>query len=169
MNYSCDNGTIRGKSPLFFGNIMATSREKKQAYVKQRVKGKSIRKAAKASGVPVRTACRIEKDPQVKSAMARALEKVGCTDKKIATTVLEALDATKVISANIIINQGKKNATADEQDGMKPADVNTKDFVDVPDYQARIKAAELAGKFRGDFVEKSEVKHTGKAVLIFEG
>ena len=129
-------------------------KKKEKKYLRERAKGKPIRKAAKAAGVPVSTAAYCEKDPAIKSAMARALEKVGADDKKIATTVFEALDATKVISANII----RKGKTADERNGMKDADESTKDFIDVPDFQSRIKAAELAGKFRGDFIEKHEVK-----------
>lgn len=140
-------------------------KEKETAYIKARAKGKSIRKAAKAAKVSTATAVRAEADPRIKSEMAVALEKAGATKDKIAQTVLEAMDATKVISANIVINQGKKGATANEQDGMKPADGMTKDFVDVPDYQARIKAAELAGKFRGDFVEKSEVELKGAITI----
>lgn len=139
-------------------------KEAQRKYITQRVKGNSTRKAAKEAGISHATAMRAEKDPRIKSAMAKALDKVGCTEKKIAQTVLEALDATKVISANIV----RKGATASERDGMKDADENTKDFVDVPDFQARIKAAELAGKFRGDFIEKQQVEHSGSVSHVVE-
>jgi hypothetical protein len=114
---------------------------KQKRYIKERAKGKSIRKAAKAADVPFATAARAESDPAIKSAMTRALESVGCTDKKIATTVLEALDANKTVSAV----------------SGKDAGAGSVDFVDVPDFPSRLKAAELAGKFRGDFVEKHQV------------
>jgi hypothetical protein len=116
-------------------------------YITERVKGKSYRKAAKAAGISKATAFRAERDPEIKSAMARALERVGCTEDKIAQTVLEALDATKVISANVVAPNGE---------GMKDAHSMTKDFIDVPDYAVRCKAAELAGKFRGDFASDRE-------------
>jgi len=133
-------------------------KQAEKRYLKERGKGKSIRKAAKAAGVPLRTAARAEGDPKLKSEMAQALEKVGATKEKIALTVLEAMDATKVISANVV--RGRSDSLADEKDGMADAHSMTKDFVDVPDFQARIKAAELAGKFRGDFTEK--VEHSGE-------
>lgn len=123
---------------------------KEKKYMRERVKGKSMRKAAEASGVSLPTAFRTEKDPRFKSAMAAALDRAGANEDKIAKTVCEALDANKVISANII-NQGG--------DGMADAHSQTKDFIDVPDHQVRIKAAELAGKFRGDFIER--VQHSG--------
>ena len=140
-------------------------KKKQAAYVKERAKGKSIRKAARASGVPVRTAQRVESDPAVKSVMSQALERVAKRrgfkiDDKISETVIDALDATKVISANVIAPNGE---------GMKDANSMPKDFVDVPDYQARIKAAELAGKFRGDFVEQVEVKDVTKRKFVFGG
>ena len=136
-------------------------KEALKRYTKERVvKGKSIRRAAKAAGVPVATAARAE--PLVKNAMAKALASVGCTEKKIATTVFEALDATKVISATVV--RGKPDSLADEKDSMADANSMTKDFIDVPDFQARIKAAELAGKFRGDFIER--VEHSGGVDII---
>jgi hypothetical protein len=125
-------------------------------YLRERAKGKPQNKAAKAAGISRRTAIRADKDPRIQSAMAKALDKVGCTEEKIATTVFEALDATKVISANVVAKSG---------DGMADANSMTKDFVDVPDFQARIKAAELAGKFRGDFVERSELELKGAVTI----
>jgi len=136
---------------------MAKPREKK-IYVRERAKGKTIRKAAKIAGISPTTGVTLEKrDPAFRSEMHAALDKIGCTAEKIATTVLESLDATKVISANVI--RGKPDSIADQKDGMKEADEYTKDFVDVPDYAVRCKAAELAGKFRSDFVER--VEHSG--------
>jgi hypothetical protein len=51
---------------------------------------------------------------------------------------------------------------------MADAHSMTKDFVDVPDYQARIKAAELAGKFRGDFIERSQVDLNANMKMVIE-
>ena len=129
-------------------------------YTAERAKGKSIRKAAAAAKVSSATAFRAERDPAVKSAMARALERVAGGERKfedkLASTVIDALDATKVISANVIAPHGE---------GMADAHGTTKDFIDVPDFQARIKAAELAGKFRGDFLDR--VEHSGEVKLSF--
>lgn len=124
---------------------------KEKRYLKERViNKKSIRKAAEASGVNERTAFRAEADPRIKSAMAKALERAGATEDKIAQVVARNLDAQKVISANIINKSGE---------GMKDADSMTKDFIEVPDGTVQLKAAELAGKFRSDFIER--VQHSG--------
>lgn len=131
---------------------------KKAKYLKERVvKRKSIRKAAKSAGISVATAARAEKDPAIQNAMARALEKAGATEDKIAEVVARNLDAQKVISANIIAKGGE---------GMADAHGMTKDFIEVPDGAVQLKAAELAGKFRGDFIEKKQVEHVGGVRLI---
>lgn len=145
------------------------NKAKEAKYLKERIVNKKTQSAAaKAAKISRRTAIRAEQDPRVLSEMAQALDTAGGTKSKIAETVVRNLDAQKVISANIVINQGKRGATADEKDGMKPADVMTKDFVEVPDCMAQLKAAELAGKFRGDFVEKQEVKHSGNIAVTAE-
>jgi hypothetical protein len=74
----------------------------------------------------------------VQTAFQKILDDAGITDEKLGQTISEGLDAYKVISANIIRNG--KSKIADEQDGMKDADENTKDFVEVPDF--------MAGRFR---------------------
>lgn len=132
---------------------------KEKAYLKERAKGKSIRKAAAAAGVAKATAFRAEADPRIRSEMAIALEKAGATKEKIAATILAAMDANKVISANVIAKSG---------DGMADANSMTKDFVEVEDHPTRLKASELAGKFRGDFIERQEVEHSGSVTMAVE-
>ena len=135
---------------FLFDNKPRTMRDKRKEdrYIKERViKRKSIRKAAKAAGIGVATAARAEADPRIKSEMAKALDKAGATKDKIAEVVARNLDAQKVISANIVAKNGE---------GMADAHSMTKDFVEVPDGPTQLKAAELCGKFRGDFVERHE-------------
>lgn len=135
------------------------SKKKEQAYLKARAKGENKTQAAKKARIGRTTAWRAEKDPRVRSEMAAALEKAGVTKEKIAKTVLAALDANKVISANVIAKSG---------DGMADANSMTKDFVEVEDHPTRLKASELAGKFRGDFIERQEVEHSGSVALAVE-
>jgi len=130
---------------------------KEKIYLKARmVKRMSITKAGKLAGISPRTAARVEADPRIKSEMYKALEAVGATSARIAETVNESLFATKVISANIVNQSG---------DGMADATIMTKDFIDIPDYAVRCKAAELAGKFRGDFIERSEIELKGAVTI----
>jgi len=117
---------------------------KQKKYITERAKGKSIRKAAAAADVPLQTAVRAEKDPEIKSAMAKALHRAGATEDKIATVVFRNLDAKKLYTGD----DGKQKK--------------------VDDGQVQLKAAEIAGKFRGDFVEKKEVKLGGHLTITEE-
>jgi len=130
--------------------------QQKKVYAKERAKGASIRKAAEKAKINKNTGLALERSAIVKSEMHAALDKIGCTAEKIAQTVHRNLDAQKVISANIIAKSG---------DEMADAHSMTKDFVEVPDNMAQLKAAELAGKFRSDFVEKSEVELKGAITI----
>jgi len=130
---------------------------KERIYLRARmVERKSIKQSWKKAKISSSTAARCEADPRVKSEMYKALEACGATSERIAETVLESLSATKVISANIVNQSG---------DGMADATIMTKDFIDIPDYAVRCKAAELAGRFRGDFVERSEIELKGAITI----
>lgn len=117
-------------------------------YLKARVGGLDKTKAAKKSGISRRTACRIEKSPEFRSAMVEALEKAGVTETRLAEKISALLDAHKCVS---IVSGRDANA-------------GTVDFEDVPDNAVQLKAVELAGKFRGDFLER--VEHSGEIGVI---
>jgi hypothetical protein len=92
--------------------------------------------------------------PSVKNALQKALEKVGLSDDFIATGIKEGCEATKVISANVIV----KGKSGDE---MKEADGMTKDFIDVEDYPTRLKALDMAIKLKGGY-PKAEIELSGE-------
>ena len=73
------------------------------------------------------------------------LDKAGLTDEKIGSVLTEAAEATKPISAT----SGRDASEA------------SMDFIEVPDWNARLKSIELAGKMKGHFIEKREDKHSG--------
>jgi len=58
----------------------------------------------------------------------------------------EGMEATKVISTNVI---------ATNSEGMADATSMTKDFIEVPDHPTRIKAADSVSKLKGLIVDKS--------------
>jgi len=62
----------------------------------------------------------------------------------IAKTHKEAFEATKTISAKIINSKGSQEANS-----------QTDDFIDVPDWQTRMKATELGYKLRGRLIDKN--------------
>lgn len=93
--------------------------------------------AAKAAGYSENTAkvaCRIEARSSVKVSLADAFEQAGFTDKALVTHILAGMKAMKIQSCDIYVTQ--------EKDGkMKFND--SKDFIEVEDWNARHKYAEL--------------------------
>jgi|GEM_PF-3991384 len=89
------------------------------------------------------------KNPKVQRAFAQILESHGVTDEKLSSTIAEGLEATKVISCNVIVPNAE---------GMKDANSMTRDFVDVPDWIARHRFTDTAIKVKGGYLaEKHEV------------
>ena len=76
------------------------------------------------------------------------LELKGLSDNKLLQVLEDGLNATKVISCNVIAKDGE---------GMKDADSATKDFVDVDDYPTRHKYLETALKLKGHMKDKVEL------------
>ena len=69
------------------------------------------------------------------------LDKIGVTDEKIATTVLDGMEANKPISA--VAGRDASEASVD--------------FIDVPDWSNRLKATELASKMKGHLKDRVDV------------
>lgn len=65
-------------------------------------------------------------------ALVEALEKYGATDKVIIQTVMECLVAKHPV--NVIVHGGE---------------MNERELIDAPDYQVRLRAAELLGRWSG--------------------
>lgn len=139
-----------------------TIRQKK--LVKELLKGKPARVAMRAAGYSPQSADGCAKQTIEKLGIAELCDRIGLTDEKIAATVLSAMDANKVISATVI--RGKPDSIADEQDGMADANSMSKDFIDVPDWQARLKASEISLKVKGHLKEKAEI--TGDIKITWE-
>lgn len=75
------------------------------------------------------------------------MEEGGITDKKLKEKLEEGLEATKVVSARVIVIKGRPTSQADGE--LPPADSRTDDFIDVPDYAVRHKYLETALKLKG--------------------
>jgi len=85
-------------------------------------------------------------------AFKKLLSKSGVTDNKLTIKIKEGLDATKVISCNVI---------AQDSEGMKDADSMTKDFVDVEDYATRHKYLVTALELKGLIARNGFNLHIG--------
>lgn len=76
------------------------------------------------------------------------MEKRGLTDDRLLDVLDRGLEATKVISCNIIAIGGE---------GMKDADSMTKDFVDVPDFATQHKYLDTGLKLKGHLRDKLDI------------
>lgn len=88
----------------------------------------------------------------------------GCNDAKIAKTISEGLDATKVVGYLQKNNNDKSDKLS--KDGKvkepRPEIEVSNDFVDVPDFTNRAKFAEIALKLRNAYPkEQLVVEHKG--------
>jgi hypothetical protein len=123
---------------------------RQQKYKKNRIAGMNPVNAARAAGYSenyAKQACRVEK--LIKVSLADHFERAGLTDKAIVQHGLDGLQANKVISCNVIAPDGE---------GMKDANSMTKDFIDVPDWNARHRYYETILKLTDRLKEK--VEHT---------
>ena len=74
------------------------------------------------------------------------LEEAGISDVLIQQKIMEGLDATRTVSARVIV---QKNRPTSQADGELPlADSKTDDFIDVPDFIARHKYLETVLKLK---------------------
>ena len=69
------------------------------------------------------------------------------TDNRLIDKYDQLLDATKVISANVINVNG---------DGMAEANSMTKDFIEVPDYPTQLKSADSISKLKGHMMDSNQ-------------
>lgn len=109
--------------------------------------GKDIGKAMIEEGYSPNTAKTPQNITETKSWEALMDEYIP--ESLIAETHKEAFSANRTISARIVYGKDAKGA-----------DSQTDDFIDVPDWQTRMKATELGYKVRGKLTDKSEIKIT---------
>ena len=84
------------------------------------------------------------------------LDQAGLTDKRLAAFLEEVMAATKVVG---YIHQYKKGDNG-KIERIGPDEAISNEFIEVPDFYIRIKAAELALKMRGHLKEK--IEHSGE-------
>jgi hypothetical protein len=135
-------------------------RERK--FFKHVAEGMSAQEAARKAGY-AESFCKTKAYVKVSDGkFTEVLDKAGVTDEKIAETVLNGLDADKVISANVHSPTGE---------GMADAHGTTKDFIEVPDHPTRLKAADMAAKMKDHYPkEKTPLEDLNDlAKLINEG
>lgn len=103
----------------------------------------------------------LERNPdvlrRVESEREKAIRESGLNRLEVYQTARAGLTANKVISANVIANDGE---------GMKDANSMTKDFIDVPDMRERRESAKLCLQIFGDIKEGAEGVNSGPMVIM---
>ena len=125
------------------------------------IAGESIRDAAIAAGLSPKTAgsqaTAILKEPEVIHSFQELLNNI-IPNERLAKKYSDIMEATKVISANVIMPGGG---------GMADAHSMTKDFIDVPDYPTQLRAADSVSKLKGLIVDKHDFEGL-KPILLVE-
>jgi len=136
----------------------AASALRRKAILAAAIAGENIRDAAIATGLSPKTAgsqaSMILREPQVIKSFQDLLDEVVPNDR-LTKKYGELMEATKVISANIMVG-----------DGMKDAHSMTKDFIDVPDYPTQLRAADSVSKLKGLIVEKHDFDGLKPIILV---
>jgi phage terminase small subunit len=94
-------------------------------------------------------------------------DRVGLTDKKIAEVLGDAVVAEKVIGYLHQYKKGDKGAI----EKIKPDETISNEFVEVPDWQARLKALELLSKIKKLITNNTNIdqsKHFTKVVYEWD-
>ena len=123
--------------------------------------GKSTLQAGTEAGLSPKTAdsqvSQILSNPKTQNCLLEAMERRGMGDDYLAEHHRMLIEGTKVISANIIVPGGGTD--------LKDAGSMTKDFIEVPDFQAKAKGLDMAYKLQGRYIEKQEID-IKQAVII---
>jgi len=140
----------------------AVSALRRKRIIKDIVGGKTLKQAGVNAGLNRKTAesqvSQILKEPKVQSQFRELLDK-AVPDELHTNTYKECIEATKVISANVIAPNGQ---------GMADAHSLTKDFIEVPDYQVRLKAADSIAKLKGHLLENTNPTGEFRIKVIYE-
>lgn len=85
-------------------------------------------------------------NPYIISLFQELMDDEGITDKKLISLIVDGLNATKVISAQVVVNKNKRGSLERDTPEVKEkiADEKSTDFIDVPDFAVRHKYIETA-------------------------
>lgn len=140
----------------------AASQLRRKKIIKDILAGKDRQQAGIDSGLSPKTAAsqvsKILSEPQIKNALLAEMEKIGMDDAFFAQQHRELILGTKIISATIIV----PGSGSDLQD----AGSMSKDFIEVPDLQAKVKGLEMAYKLTGRFTDKHEIDMKAPVTVI---
>ena len=115
--------------------------------------GKSTLQAGIEAGLSPKSAdaqvSQILNNPKTQNCLLAAMERRGMGDDYLAEHHRMLIEGTKVISANIIVPGGGTD--------LKDAGSMTKDFIEVPDFQAKAKGLDMFYRLLGLYKDKQEI------------
>jgi DNA-binding CsgD family transcriptional regulator len=124
--------------------------------------GKTTMEAGLLAGLSPRTAdnqvSQILSEPKTQNTLLAAMVAHGMDDAYFANHHKQLIEGTKVISANIIVPGSGTD--------LKDAGSMTKDFIEVPDFQAKAKGLDMAYKLQGRYIDKKEIDITQPITFI---
>lgn len=94
---------------------------------------------------------------KVNISVGELLDRMGITDVYLNEKLNEGLDASKVVSVVPIPPKKGKAGTGDLPD----ADDKSIDFIDVPDFNVRVKYLDMAYKLKGKYAAE-KIEHSGE-------
>lgn len=126
------------------------AKARREKIIKGLVEGKTQEQVGIEAGLSPKTArgqvSMILMEPGVKKTFLELLHE-SVPDASQTNKYQELLEATKVISANVIAKNGE---------GMADANSMTKDFIEVPDYAVQLKANDSIAKMKGYVIDKQQ-------------
>jgi len=100
---------------------------------------------------------------KVNISVSELLDKMGLNDVQLHQKLKEGLDSTKVISVIPIPPKAANPSTGDLPD----ANSKNIEFIDVPDYNVRVKYLDMAYKLKDKYpAEKHKIEETRKVIII---
>lgn len=121
---------------------------KERKFLKHFIECGNKSEAARRAGYKhVNSAWNVLDREDVQMALEQMMDEKGLADGNLLNVIADGVKANKSISCNVIAKDGE---------GMKPANEMTKDFVDVPDHDARHKFTRLALELRGRLTKQRD-------------
>lgn len=126
---------------------------RRKILARELLKGTPSKKAGIIAGFsPATAASQVSqtlKDPKFQNSIHAAMERLNMGDDYLAAHLRKLIDATKIISANIIVTGGGSDLDA--------AGSIRKDYIQVPDYAAVARGLDLICRLRGLYKDRTEV------------
>jgi len=126
---------------------------RRKAIINALLDGKSTLQAGTEAGLSPKTAdsqvSQILNNPKTQNCLLEAMERRGMGNDYLAEHHRMLIEGTKVISANIIVPGGGTD--------LKDAGSMTKDFIEVPDFQAKAKGLDMLYRLLGMYKDKQEI------------